>query len=111
MSLSQSLETVSFKQGRPGRFGLIQNFHTYHGQDDHKHGLYDTIDDHNQLKPNQPDTFDQVVGGRDSIDKCTKLATFWKERVKWEDGVYEWLDKDVFALAPDCTQSNTEVSI
>jgi hypothetical protein len=100
----------AFKEGKPGRFGEIENFHSYEAQDEDRHGIYDQAPDVKRLDPLTPKTFDGVVGGRDAIDQCAQLATFWKQGAKWEgpELVQEFLDTKVFKLAKTVGKSDTK---
>ncbi|KAF4467375.1 hypothetical protein FALBO_5753 [Fusarium albosuccineum] len=97
-----------FPNGRPGRFTHIENFHCYEGQSEDHHGHYDDIPNGESLDPSNVGSFDCIVGAADAIDKCTRLAEFWKNKTRWDDGVRKFLDEDVF-LVMDATDSDTNV--
>ncbi|CVL03394.1 uncharacterized protein FPRN_11750 [Fusarium proliferatum] len=102
------LDRVRFKKGAPGRFSYIKNFHCYNGQSTDSHEHYDRLPSGEDLEPSDLSTFDRLNGARDAIDKCTRLAQFWNNKTRWEDGVRQFLDEDVFMMQ-DATDSDTNV--
>jgi hypothetical protein len=102
ISLEISLTCITvikgFGPGHCARFGSIQNFHCYEGQDAEHHGHYDDIPNGETLNPSDIWSFNCIIGGLDGIKKCAKLAEFWAKKQKWEDGVYKFLDEEVFLL-------------
>ena len=98
----------AFKDNAPGRFSSITNFHCYKGQDSYRHGVYDEAPNWKSLDPSVPGSFDKVIGARDAIDQCAKLALFFKSNTEWENGVKKFLNEEVFALSASATGSNTE---
>lgn len=59
--------------------------------------------------PRDLDTFNNIIGARDGIDKSRKLINFFAQKTKWEDGVRDFLDQEVFALDSNVTLSNSQV--
>jgi hypothetical protein len=104
----QKVKIVTWKS--PAKFGGIQNFHCYDGQDEDKHGQFDTASDLH-MEPKNTDSFIPIVGAIDAIDKCAVLANYWEERRPWDGdkGVQQWLDREVFQL-DHATKANKEVS-
>jgi hypothetical protein len=101
---------LKFKEGKPGRFDEIQNFHSYNGQDEDHHDAYDLPGGSgSDLKPSDLSCFNNVVGARDAIDKCTVLARFWREGKKWDEGVKKFLDTEFFMISSNATPSNVQV--
>lgn len=82
-----------FPKGRPGRFSYIQNFHCYEGQSEEHHGHYDDIPNGEELNPSDRRSFDCLVGAADAINKCARLAEFWKKKARWNDGVRQSLER------------------
>ena len=93
------------------RWGAIENFHTYNGQDEHDHAHYD----HPDTKLQDPNNlgnlsqFDSLIGCRMAIEKCRRLVELRNAGTKWDEGVRQFFDDEVFALAPGATPSNAEV--
>jgi len=90
-----------------GRFDEVLNFHSYDGQDSHRHDLYDQPN--GSMTAGDLESFNKVVGARDAIDKCAQLARFWAEKTKWEDGVGDFLRMKVFSIHEKATGSNIDV--
>lgn len=99
---------MKFPKDHPGRFSDIRNFHSYKNQDDHRHGAYDKAPNPEKLDPTYLESFNETIGARDAIDKCTQLAKYWKEKKKWEGDVKNFV-YGVFKLADGATASNIEV--
>ncbi|KAF7515283.1 hypothetical protein G7054_g14650 [Neopestalotiopsis clavispora] len=99
----------SFPRGKPGRFKEIQNFHAYSGQDEDQHGHYDEIPSGEQLDPSDIGSFDCIVGARDAIEKCSKLAEFWRKGTRWNDGPRQFFNEEVFVTNDATTKSNIDV--
>ena len=102
---------LAFKAGTYGRFGEIETFHTYSGQDDERHGHYDEIPGglKNLPKANNIDSFNIIIGARDAIDKSKTLINFWAANTAWENGVEQFLSDEVFKLDPNATVGDTSV--
>ncbi|KAI5369194.1 hypothetical protein Slin14017_G000730 [Septoria linicola] len=102
---------LAFKAGTYGRFGEIETFHTYSGQDDTRRGHYDEIPGGlaNLPKANNIDSFNTIIGARDAVDKSKTLINFWAANTIWENGVEQFLSDDVFKLDPNATVGDTSV--
>jgi hypothetical protein len=85
-------------------------FHTYAGQDGHKHGKFDEVVDVSKLKPATLDTFNQLIGARVAIEVCSKLASYKQVKKPWDGAgnVLEFMS-NVFALDQNCTKSDAKV--
>ncbi|KAI4160368.1 MAG: hypothetical protein LQ342_005779 [Letrouitia transgressa] len=99
---------IQFKPGTYGRWGSVISFHCYSGQDDDRHSHYDSLEGVAPV-PKQLSTFDKILGARDAIDKSAGLINFFTAQTKWEDGVKQFLEQDVFALAPNAKPANSDV--
>ncbi|RMZ72853.1 serine protease abc transporter b family tagd [Pyrenophora seminiperda CCB06] len=97
---------IHFKSGTHAQLGPLITFHTYTGQGD-RHDHYDDSDD--ERKPRDVETFNKIIGARDAIDKCTTLINFFAAKTKWNDGVSDFLDNDVYKLDEKVTSSNAQV--
>jgi hypothetical protein len=86
--------------------GPIITFHTYSGQSK-RHAHYD--DSSQDRDPKDLNTFNDIIGGRDAIEKSKKLIDFFAAKTRWEDGVAAFLAEEVFALDKKATHSNAEV--
>ncbi|KAH7316744.1 hypothetical protein B0I35DRAFT_479562 [Stachybotrys elegans] len=95
-----------FKPGTYAKLGSIITFHTYAGQSN-RHGHYDESPD--QRDPGNSNTFNQTIGARDAIEKCTKLLDLYVSKTKWEDGVADLIVKEVLALDDNATTSDSQV--
>ena len=98
--------------GTYGRWGPIQNFHTYLGQDGAAHARYDgphTDEDFRQLHLADLDSFNHLIGVRSGIEACIQFADFWHARTKWNNGVKQWLDEDLLRIDEHATGSDTTV--
>ncbi|KAK7434399.1 hypothetical protein CaCOL14_013009 [Colletotrichum acutatum] len=96
-------DPLKFKDGTADRWGPIQIFHTYYGQDSASHKHYDHFFDRIP-DPEHLDNLEQwnnMIGCRDAVDRCKALAEKKLEGKKWEgdDGVRQFLDTEVFALS------------
>ena len=100
---------LRFKPGTYGRWGAVQAFHSYAGQDSSRHKHYDELEGTPSLVPRQLDSFNNVVGARDAIDQSATLLGFYAKKTRWEDGVRAWLEGEVFALAPNARPADGEV--
>ena len=83
-------------------------FHCYKGQNGDRHSHYDSLEGA-EPRPNQLDTFNRIVGARDAIAKSTALIGFFAQKTKWEDGVKDFLEREVFALARNAQPANDDV--
>ncbi len=99
---------IRFKSGTYGRWGPIVSFHCYSGQDPDRHSHYDSLEGEAPV-PKKLNTFNKIVGARDAIDKSVVLINFFTSEAKWEDGVNNFLEQEVFALARNAKPANSEV--
>ncbi|KAH6644718.1 hypothetical protein C7974DRAFT_26723 [Boeremia exigua] len=90
------------------QFGVIHNFHSYSGQDDKKHGWYDSNPSKTRLNHADLNTFNNIPGARMAIEKCGLLGVHCQQNTKWSV-VEEWLLNDVFRVSQHATASNTEI--
>jgi hypothetical protein len=102
-------KTDEFKPGTYGRFGEVENFHCYRGQDHKLHDKYDL-----PLASVQADdlaSFNYLLGGRDAIWASTRLLDMWQARVPWADlgGPKDFLEATIFKLAATATSADTTV--
>ncbi|KAF8926638.1 hypothetical protein EDD21DRAFT_15817 [Dissophora ornata] len=96
--------------GTPKQYAEIMNFHSYKGQDSHKHAECDFGDkDMSHVNCADIGEFKNMDGCTDAIRQCTKLINFWKNNTPWEN-VGAWLQTDVFQIAHNATPSNTQVN-
>ncbi len=109
--LTSSTDPLKFKPGTTDDWGAIENFHTYGGQNGNAHSHYDHSDDKLPDSGNLGNLaqFDGLIGCRVAIEKCKALLTLKQAGKKWDDGVREYLDGDVFALSPKATPANSNV--
>lgn len=61
------------------------------------------------LNPSDLSSFDCIVGAKDGIEKCSRLAQFWKNRTRWDDGPRRFFDEEVFVITDKTTASNIDV--
>ncbi|KAK1521311.1 hypothetical protein CPAR01_14834 [Colletotrichum paranaense] len=106
-------DPLKFKDGTIDRWGPIQIFHTYYGQDSASHKHYDHFFDRIP-DPEHLDNLEQwnnLIGCRDAVDRCKVLVEKKLEGKKWEgdDGVRQFLDTEVFALSGQEGQVNNKV--
>ena len=99
---------MRFKSGTYGRWGSIISFHCYSGQDSDRHSHYDSLEGTAPV-PKQLDTFNKIIGARDAIDTSAALIKFFANKTKWEDGVKQFLEQEVFALASGAKPANGDV--
>ncbi|KAF4823451.1 hypothetical protein CGCTS75_v010342 [Colletotrichum tropicale] len=108
----QSSSPLKFRQGTVDRWGAIENFHTYSGQDGMAHSHYDHATDGipNPGDLSDLDQWNNLIGCRDATDKCKGLADLKHAGKKWDEGVRDYLDQEVFAVSPNATVANNRVS-
>ncbi|KAF2216904.1 hypothetical protein CERZMDRAFT_64299 [Cercospora zeae-maydis SCOH1-5] len=105
-----SNDPLKFQPGVADRWGPIENFHVYNGQDDNHHELYD----HAESSIPEPgnlgnlDQFNWLIGCRDAVDKCCGLIELKKAGKTWDTGVRAYLDEVVFAVSSNATGANTQ---
>ncbi|KAG9853766.1 hypothetical protein KCU98_g2812, partial [Aureobasidium melanogenum] len=109
----QSDDPLKFKPGTYDRWGPIENFHTYGGQDTNAHSHFDHSNDAIPNPGNLGDVsqFDGLVGCRMAVEKCKELIALKRAGKGWDDdhGVRKYLDEDVFALATQVSPANNQV--
>ncbi|KAM0208549.1 hypothetical protein ACHAQD_011585 [Fusarium lateritium] len=91
---------IRFRPDTYGDWGSIICFHTYNDQDGDRHGHYDDKDGEQDPDPKDVTTFNEMVGARNAIDGCTKLINLFIKKTKWDDGVKQFLEDDIFLLDP-----------
>ncbi|KAF4985857.1 hypothetical protein FGRMN_11073 [Fusarium graminum] len=105
----ESMDPLKFKHGAADRWGAIENFHTYSGQDSDAHSHYDHASD-GVPEPGNLGNLDQwndLIGCRDAVDKCKDLAALARDGKKWED-VKGFLE-EVFTISPNARPANSQV--
>jgi hypothetical protein len=110
--LTSSTDPLAFKKGTSDRWGAIETFHTYLGQDTSAHGHYDHSDE--QI----PDPahlgvmaqWGALIGCGTAIEKCRGLIELKKAGKRWDDGVRKYLDEELFALSATVTGADNRVS-
>jgi hypothetical protein len=100
---------MQWPANKPGRFGQVDTFHTYKGQDEDRHGLYDKPPKGSNIDARNPASFEGTIGATDAIEQCTGLIQLWGNKTPWSPSVQEYLDSKVFGLVNVNNQSNTKV--
>ena len=108
LTLSPPPGFIHFKPNTYGRWGSIIAFHCYSGQDEKRHSHYDSNEGTDPI-PKQMDTFNNIIGARDAIEKSASFIKYFAAQTKWEDGVKQFLEQEVFALAPNAKPSDNNV--
>jgi hypothetical protein len=91
---------IRFRPDTYGDWGPIICFHTYNDQDGDRHGHYDDKDGEVDPDPKDVTTFNEMVGARNAIDGCTELINLFTKKTKWDDGVEQFLEDEIFVLDP-----------
>lgn len=91
---------IRFRPDTYGDWGSIICFHTYNDQDGDRHGHYDDKDGEQDPDPKDVTTFNEMVGARNAIDGCTNLINLFIKKTKWDEGVKQFLEDDIFVLDP-----------
>ncbi|KAG5661863.1 hypothetical protein KAF25_004102 [Fusarium avenaceum] len=91
---------IRFRPDTYGDWGSIICFHTYNDQDGDRHGHYDDKDGEQDPDPKDVTTFNEMVGARNAIDGCTNLINLFIKKTKWDNGVKQFLEDDIFVLDP-----------
>ena len=104
---SQTTTSITFKPGTWGKWGSVLTFHTYRGQNHDEHKAFD--EDSAPMDPTNPDSFNNLVGGRDAIEYCRQLLSYFANLVRWEAGA-DLFFANVFALDPGATPADTNVN-
>jgi len=99
-----------FKPGTWGRYGEVENFHCYRGQDHELHAKYDEIDA-STVDIDDLDTFNPLIGARDSVEMSGRLLALWRAQTRWDaaDGPKDLLTNTIFKLSPNVTPADTKV--
>lgn len=99
----------TFKPGTYGRYGAVENFHCYRGQDSKAHDKYDEPPE--GMRPTSLESFNPLVGARNAITAGTRLLTMWQDQTPWGDpnGPEAYLRGTVFALSPNVTPADATV--
>lgn len=100
---------MRFKPGIYGKWGPVIVFHSYDGQNKDRHKHYDGLEDRALPVPKNLESFDSIIGARSAIESDTKLIDFFGAGTKWEDGVKDFLSREVFALDKDARPANAQV--
>jgi Papain-like cysteine protease AvrRpt2 len=104
----QSGSTDQFKPGTWGRYGEILSFHCYKNQNETLHSKYDTA---SGVDASKVDTFNQLIGARDSLAASQKLLEMWHSGTAWAaaGGPKEYLEGTVFKLSANVGSADTDV--
>jgi len=102
----QTVTAIQFNSGTYGRWGNVITFHAYKGQDSDAH---EKFDDYTNMDPTDLTTFNGLVGGRDAIDKCAQLLSYFAARTPYANGP-KALMEGIFTLDPKATPANTLVN-
>ena len=99
-----------FKTGKYGKYGDIENFHCYRGQNEAVHSQYDTFDD-SRFNYTNLSTFNELRGARDAIDYSIKLLDFWSTNTPYSSagGPKDMFQNKIFKLSAAATASNSNV--
>ncbi|MFB6456421.1 papain-like cysteine protease family protein [Chitinophaga sp. Hz27] len=100
--------TDQFQPGKYGDYGDIQNFHCYKGQNHTEHDKYDDYDA-SLFDTSKLETFNGLIGARNSIDFCVRLLNFWKAKTPYSSGPKVMFENEIFKLAPGATPSDTSL--
>src|SRR5690606_33481801 len=98
-----------FKPGTYGRWGAVENFHSYRGQSAEEHDRYDSPP--NTLRPTDLTSFNGMVGAREAVEVSSRVLSMWRAGTPWAatDGPKEYLEGTVFAISPDATPADSTV--
>lgn len=98
-----------FKPGTYGRWGAVENFHSYRGQSAEEHDRYDSPP--NTLRPTDLTSFNGMVGAREAVEVSSRVLSRWRAGTPWAatDGPKEYLEGTVFAISPDATPADSTV--
>lgn len=104
-------DPLQYKPGTFDRWGAIENFHTYGGQDTHAHSHFDHSDASlvNASDLNDLSQFDKLLGCRMAIAKCQALMALKQSGTKWDEGVRQFFADEVFELSKGVTAANSQV--
>ena len=102
--------TDIFKPGTYGKWGEVENFHCYRGQDSESHGKYDKPQG-GTPDPTNLSTFNSLLGARDAIEASIKLLNMWTANTPWEaaGGPKELLEGVIFKLSAGVSPSDATV--
>ena len=98
----------TFKSGTWGRYGEVEVFHCYKGQNEKLHSKYDTAVG---VDPAKVDSFNPLIGARDALEASRKLLDMWQAGTAWEaaGGPKAYLEGDVFKLSATPGPADTTV--
>ncbi|KAF5022677.1 hypothetical protein F66182_5225 [Fusarium sp. NRRL 66182] len=97
---------IRFRPDTYGDWGSILCFHAYNDQDGDRHSHYDDKNGERDPAPRDVTTFNEIVGARNAIDGCTALINFFVQKARWEDGVKQFLEEEIFVLDHDARPSD-----
>lgn len=103
-------ETAKFKPGKYGKYGDVENFHSYRDQDPKEHDKYDEPGSRAPTVSSL-DSFNEIVGARDAIDAGITLLDLWRAGTAWGamGGAKDFLENTVFQLAATVTPADGTV--
>ncbi|MYM30958.1 hypothetical protein GTP58_21710 [Duganella sp. CY15W] len=101
-------KTDQFKPGTYGKYGDVENFHCYKGQNHADHDKYDNFDA-SKLDTGKLETFNPLTGSRDAIDQCMKLLDFWKTGTPYASGPKDLFENKIFRLSGGATPADALV--
>jgi hypothetical protein len=103
-------KTDEFQPGTYGRYGEVENFHSYRGQDSSLHDKYDKPAA-GTLRPNDIDSFNVLPGARDAVDAGVLLLDMWNSGTPWaaSGGPKELLEGTVFKLSAVATPADSSI--
>lgn len=102
---------LKYKPGIADRWGPIENFHCYGGQNTDAHSHFDhsneSIPDPHRLSDLAQ--WDGLLGCRDAVDKCVEFMSLKQAGKKWDDGVRKFFDDGILKLSETATPANSQV--
>ena len=109
--LSGAPDDDEFLPGKWGRYGAVENFHCYRGQNPDQHKKYDRPPKGIVLRPEFADSFNPLLGARDAVDASAKLLGMWNNQTPWDapDGPQAYLEGTVFKLAANAKPADNTV--
>ncbi len=101
-------KTDEFNPGTYGKYGDVENFHCYKGQNHVDHDKYDEYSA-SKLDTNKLETFNPLTGSRDAIDQCMKLLDFWRSGTHYASGPKDLFENKIFKLSGGATPADALV--